>query len=84
MMKDTKTYMVGVMYGFIGVFGYACASIGLDYLDLGDMLDLVKQLAIPFILTEICTAIGVEGIKNLKLEFNNFKEKRFPKKIEQA
>jgi hypothetical protein len=80
MTKNNKGFLLGVLFGFIGMAFYALALNGFESVGIEDILNLAKQLAIPYVFTSICTAIGVEGFRNLKQEFIDFK-KRITKKV---
>lgn len=87
MTKNNKGFLLGVLFGFIGMALYALALNGFEYVEIEDILDLAKQLAAPYVFTSICVAIGVEGFSSLKREFNEFKRrlaKKFERKAEQA
>ena len=81
MNKNTKHYMMGVAFGFLGMILYCLSLEGYEYIDVYDVLDLVKQGALPFMFTELWVAITVEGVSNLIAEFKNFKTKLQTKKI---
>ena len=88
MSKNTKNYMMGVAFGFIGLMLYSLALDGFQYLEVEKILELGKSVAMPFLFTELWVAITAEGIRNLKREFESFisklKTKDVSKKAEQA
>lgn len=88
MSKNTKNYMMGVVFGFMGMILYSLSLEGFEYIEVEHILDLLKQVALPFLFTELWVAITVEGIRNLKHEFDGFisklKTKNVSKKVEQA
>ena len=81
MSKNTKNYMMGVAFGFLGMILYCLSLEGYEYIVLEDILDLLKQAALPFAFTELWVAITVEGLRNLKQEFIDFKSKLKSKKV---
>lgn len=85
MSKNTKNYMMGVAFGFLGMILYCLSLEGYEYIVLEDILDLLKQAAVPFAFTELWVAITVEGLRNLKAEFKDQKDKlnkKFKKEAE--
>ena len=85
MSKNTKNYMMGVAFGFLGMILYCLSLEGYEYIVLEDILDLFKQAALPFVFTELWVAITVEGLRNLKAEFieaKNKLNKKFKKEAE--
>ena len=81
MSKNTKNYMMGVAFGFLGMILYCLSLEGYEYIVFEDILDLLKQSALPFAFTELWVAITVEGLRNLKQEFIDFKSKLKSKKV---
>lgn len=81
MGKNTKNYMLGVAFGFIGMILYCLSLEGYEYIVVEDILDMLKQAALPFLFTELWVAITTEGLRNLKAEFDGFKARLRAKKI---
>lgn len=87
MNKNTRRYLIGVAFGFMGIIMYAFSLVGYENIDMNYVLDILKQIALPFIFTEFWVAIGVEGFRNLRQQFIEFKEKlnkKFEKKEAEA
>lgn len=88
MNKNTRRYLIGVAFGFLGMMMYTFSLTGYENIDMDYVLNILKQIALPFLFTEMWVAIGVEGFRNLRQQFIEFKEKlnkKFEKKeIEQA
>lgn len=85
MSKNTKNYMMGVAFGFLGMILYCLSLEGYEYIVLEDILDLFKQAVVPFAFTELWVAITIEGLRNLKTEFKDQKDKlnkKFKKEAE--
>ena len=86
MNKNTKRYMIGAALSYVAMIMWCIGLDGFEYLEIMDVLDLIKQVALPFIFTELWVAIGVEGCRNLKQQFNEFvsklKEKKVAKEME--
>ena len=81
MSKNTKNYMIGVAFGFLGMILYCLSLEGYEYIVLEDILDMLKDAALPFTFTELWVAITVEGLRNLKQEFIDFKSKLKNRKV---
>lgn len=81
MSKNTKNYMMGVAFGFIGMILYCLALEGYEYMVLEDVLDMLKAAAMPFAFTEFWVAITAEGFKNIIGEFKDLKNKLMTKKV---
>lgn len=81
MGKNTKNYMLGVAFGFIGMILYCLSLEGYEYIVVEDILDMFKQAALPFLFTELWVAITTEGLRNLKAEFDGFKARLRAKKM---
>ena len=85
MSKTTKNYMMGVAFGFLGMILYCLSLEGYEYISYTDILDYIKQAAVPFAFTELWVAITIEGLRNLKAEFKDQKDKlnkKFKKEAE--
>ena len=85
MSRDNKRILIGIAVGFLGMFCYCILLEGVEYINMEDILDITKQLAVPLIFTEIFGAIFIEGLGNLKKQFIEFKEKlnkKFTKEAE--
>ncbi len=80
MNKNTKRYMIGTLLGFVGMMMYTIGLEGFEYIDIMDILDMLKQVAVPFIFTELWVMIGVEGCRNIKQQLIEFKAKLIAKK----
>lgn len=80
MNKNTRKYMIGVLLGFVGMMMYTIGLEGFEYIDIMDILDMLKQVAVPFIFTELWVMIGVEGCRNIKQQLIEFKAKLIAKK----
>lgn len=81
MSKNTKNYMMGVAFGFIGMILYCLSLEGYEYIVLEDVLDMLKEAAMPFAFTELWVAITAEGLKNIIGEFKDLKNKLRTKKV---
>lgn len=81
MNKNTKKYMIGALLGYVGMIMYAIGLEGFEYLDIMEVLDMVRQVAVPFLFTELWVAIGVEGCRNLRQQFIEFTAKLKAKKV---
>lgn len=81
MSKNTKNYMMGVAFGFIGMILYCLALEGFEYLVVEDILELLQAAAMPFLFTELWVAITSEGLKNIIGEFKEFKNKSKAKNV---
>lgn len=80
MNKNTRKYMIGTLLGFVGMMMYTIGLEGFEYIDIMDILDMLKQVAVPFIFTELWVMIGVEGCRNIKQQLIEFKAKLIAKK----
>lgn len=80
MNKNTRKYMIGTLLGFVGMMMYTIGLEGFEYIDIMDILDMLRQVAVPFILTELWVMIGVEGCRNIKQQLIEFKAKLIAKK----
>lgn len=81
MSKNTKNYMMGVAFGFIGMILYCLALEGYEYIVVEDILDMLKQVALPFLFTELWVAITSEGLKNIIDGFKEFRTKSRAKNV---
>lgn len=81
MSKNTKNYMMGVAFGFIGMILYCLSLEGYEYIVVEDVLELVKQAALPFAFTELWVAITSEGLKNIIDGFKEFRTKSKAKRV---
>ena len=81
MSKNTKNYMMGVAFGFIGMILYCLALEGYEYIVVEDILDMLKQVALPFLFTELWVAITSEGLKNIIDGFKEFRTKSRAKRV---
>ena len=81
MSKNTKNYMMGVAFGFIGMILYCLALEGYEYIVVEGILDMLKQAALPFLFTELWVAITSEGLKNIIGEFKEFRTKSRAKNV---
>lgn len=81
MSKNTKNYMMGVAFGFIGMILYCLAFEGFEYIDLEEILEWLQLSAMPFLFTELWVAIASEGLKNIIGEFKDLKNKLTTKKV---
>ena len=85
MSKTTKNYMMGVAFGFIGMILYCLMLDGFEYIALDDVLNYTGQAVVPFIFSEVLTVITVEGLRNLKAEIIETRDKlnkKFKKEAE--
>lgn len=80
MNKNTRKYMIGTLLGFVGMMMYTIGLEGFEYIDIMDILDMLKQVAVPFIFTELWVMIGVEGCRNIKQQLIEFRAKLIAKK----
>lgn len=80
MNKNTKRYMIGAALSYVAMILWCIRLEGYEYLEIMDVLDLIKQMALPFIYTELWVAIGVEGCRNLKQQFIEYQAKLTAKK----
>lgn len=82
MNKNTKRYMIGAALSYVAMIMYTMALEGFEYINIvEEVFDLLKQIVIPFIFTELWVAIGIEGCRNLKHQFNEFVSKLKEKKV---
>lgn len=85
MSKRTINFMYGVAFGFVGIILYSFALTGYENVTVNDVLNILKEAAMPFVFTQLWVAIASEGIGNLVVSFRNFKikleAKRLAKKI---
>lgn len=81
MNKNTKRYLTGVAFGFLGMMMYTLSLMGYENVYVEDVITIAKQMAMPFIFTELWVAIGVEGLRNFYQQFVDFK-KKLNKKLE--
>ena len=84
MTKNVINFLLGVLAGFVGMIVYTLMLNGFNYVTIYDVLNLAKDFAIPFIFTEACTAIFVEGMYGFKAEFISLNEKLNKKKSKKA
>lgn len=84
MSKETKNYMIGVILGFVGILLYVLSVTGYENIRFMDVVDILRQLALPFIFTELWVAIGSEGIRNIKEDVIYLKKKLSKKSTEEA
>lgn len=85
MNKNTINYMYGVAFGFLGIILYSFALTGYENVYFKDVIDVLKEAAMPFLFTELWVAIASEGIRNLVTSFKNqmikYEAKKMAKKI---
>lgn len=81
MNKNTKRYMIGAALSYVAMIMYTITLEGFEYIDIMEVLDLLKQIIVPLIFTELWIAIGVEGCRNLKQQFDEFVSKLKEKKV---
>lgn len=76
MNKNYRNILIGVAFGFCGMILYVVLLEGIEYMDLEELLDIIKQAIVPFIFTEILTAIFLEGAGNIRQSFTRFIERQ--------
>ena len=81
MRKNTRNFMIGVIFGYVGMIMYNLSLTGYEYVDLLYVLAMLKGAVIPFLFSELFTCIGSEGIQNLIYDFKIFKARLRVKKI---
>lgn len=85
MNKNTRRYLIGVAFGFLGMMMYTLSLMGYENIEVEDVYNILRQMALPFLFTELWVAIGVEGLRNIYLQFSDFRKKvhkKFERKAE--
>lgn len=81
MRKNTRNFMIGVIFGYVGMIMYSLSLTGYEYIEFMDVLMMLKQAIMPFLFTELFVCIGSEGVQNLIEDFKLFRAKLKMKRI---